>query len=61
MASEKHNTDILPAEKEGVIQNEFATDAEKQGAKVDYSGAHEKTDPAEIALVKKLDIWIMPM
>ncbi|KAF2876434.1 MFS transporter [Massariosphaeria phaeospora] len=31
--------------------------AEKQ----DYSGAHEKTDPREIALVKKLDRWIMPM
>lgn len=27
----------------------------------DYSGAHEKTDPKEIALVKKLDRWIMPM
>lgn len=27
--------------------------------KVDYSGAHEKTDPKEIALVKKLDRWIM--
>lgn len=29
--------------------------------KQDYSGAHEKTDPREIALVKKLDWWIMPM
>lgn len=28
-------------------------------ARVDYSGAHEKTDPREIALVKKLDRWIM--
>lgn len=27
--------------------------------KIDYSGAHEKTDPREIALVKKLDRWIM--
>lgn len=27
----------------------------------DYSGAHEKTDPREIALVKKLDWWIMPI
>lgn len=25
----------------------------------DYSGAHDKTDPKEIALVKKLDRWIM--
>lgn len=29
--------------------------------KTDYSGAHEKTNPKEIALVKKLDRWIMPM
>ncbi|PPJ61173.1 hypothetical protein CBER1_10295 [Cercospora berteroae] len=29
--------------------------------KIDDSGAHEKTDPREIALVKKLDRWIMPM
>lgn len=28
---------------------------------VDYSGAHEKTDPREIALVRKLDWWIMPI
>jgi hypothetical protein len=27
--------------------------------KTDYSGAHKKTDPKEIALVKKLDRWIM--
>jgi hypothetical protein len=34
---------------------------EKPTEKRDYSGAREKTDPAEIALVKKLDRWIMPM
>jgi hypothetical protein len=28
-------------------------------AAVDYSGAHEKTDPKEIALVRKLDRYIM--
>ena len=27
----------------------------------DYSGAHEKIDSREIALVKKLDWWIMPI
>lgn len=27
---------------------------------IDYSGAHKKTDPAEIALVRKLDWYIMP-
>ena len=28
-------------------------------AKADYSGAREKTDTKEIALVRKLDRWIM--
>ena len=28
---------------------------------VDYSGAHEKIDAREIALVRKLDWWIMPI
>jgi hypothetical protein len=35
--------------------------ASPQVGRTDYSGAHEKTDPKEIALVKKLDRWIMPM
>ena len=28
---------------------------------LDYSGAHKKIDAREIALVKKLDLWIMPI
>ena len=58
-------------EKHGVEKNEVLyqvetndsekAEAEKRKAlKIDYSGAHEKTDPAEIALVKKLDWYIMP-
>jgi hypothetical protein len=39
-------------------QVEFAEDLKPQ-VKTDYSGAQEKTDPREIALVKKLDRWIM--
>jgi hypothetical protein len=44
------------------IQTEYAVDDEKAGSQesLDYSGAHEKTDPAEIKLVRKLDRWIMP-
>ena len=30
-------------------------------SRMDYSGAHEKTDPREIKLVRKLDWYIMPM
>ena len=39
------------------------TDEEKknQQADVDYSGASRKVDPAEIALVRKLDRRILPM
>ena len=45
------------------VQSEFAMlDNEKAISEepLDYSGAHEKTDPAEIKLVRKLDMWIMP-
>lgn len=28
---------------------------------LDYSGAREKSNPREIKLVRKLDLWIMPM
>lgn len=36
-------------------------DLQKPQVKKDYSRVTEKSDPAEIALVKKLDRWIMPM
>lgn len=36
-------------------------DLNKPQVQKDYSGVAAKTDPAEIALVKKLDRWIMPM
>lgn len=48
------------------LQREWTNDEEDQKRDhpvedLDYSGAHEKTDPKEIALVRKLDRWIMPM
>jgi MFS family permease len=47
----------------GVVRTETETVEKAIPAvdRVDYFGAHEKTDPREIALVKKLDRWIMPM
>jgi hypothetical protein len=30
-------------------------------AALDYSGAHKKVDPREIRLVRKLDMWMMPI
>ena len=44
-------------EPQGVFHDEEAI---KSDPELDYSGAKEKTDPAEIALVRKLDKWIMP-
>lgn len=51
----------LSEEKSKVAQREYVLDSENESSEnVDYSGAHEKTDPKEIRLVKKLDLWIMP-
>ena len=49
-------------EKPGALHREDTIDEEKrkQLKDVDYSGATKKTDPAEIRLVRKLDLWIMP-
>jgi hypothetical protein len=60
----QHGTpaEVRPDNKPGVVQAESVYDNEKLAdiTEVDYSGAKEKTDPAEIALVRKLDRWIMP-
>lgn len=49
-------------EKQQAFQQQLTMDEKgNPTVAVDYSGAHKKTDPREIALVKKLDIWIMPM
>lgn len=71
MATEK--SDNMPAEKPAVehldkqgsllVREDSDVDKKEENLpdirKVDYSGAYEKTDPKEIALVKKLDKWIM--
>jgi hypothetical protein len=58
--NEKTENSVL-SEKQGAFHhNEYTLDEEGRQVKVDYSGATEKTDPAEIKLVKKLDWWIMP-
>lgn len=50
----KHNGDPTPFDE---IEEVLKTAPQAR----DYSGAHEKTDPREIALVRKLDKWIMPI
>jgi hypothetical protein len=51
-------------EKINMVHHEEDTESAKKEAGVippgDYAGATEKTDPVEIALVRKLDIRIMP-
>lgn len=37
----------------------LSQDSEKP-VSTDYAGAHAKTDPEEIKLVRKLDTWITP-
>lgn len=53
---------VTTKEEQKIFQNELTHDQKGNAtAQFDYSGAHAKTDPREIALVKKLDRWIMPM
>lgn len=61
-ATDAHNTD---PEKNTTLhvddiasEKDLKVDEPVEGA--DYSGAIAKTDPAEIALVRKLDFRIMP-
>ncbi|KAF2211925.1 hypothetical protein CERZMDRAFT_84892 [Cercospora zeae-maydis SCOH1-5] len=59
-------TSMEKSRKDEVIMAEYVQDPETGEklhpiANVDYSGAAAKTDPKEIKLVRKLDLWIMPM
>ncbi|KAF4975956.1 hypothetical protein FZEAL_7308 [Fusarium zealandicum] len=47
-------------EKQNSAHQEYSAEILDKKTDVDYSGATAKTDPAEIKLVKKLDLWIMP-
>lgn len=58
MAQRDEKTDIRDVEPQ-IFQNEYPEKSIPRVDKIDYSGAHEKTDPKEIALVKKLDRWMM--
>lgn len=43
-----------------VDESGAASGLSSSAAAVDYAGAKDKTDPEEIKLVRKLDIWITP-
>jgi len=57
-ANDKDNNIVVDEKQPTVIED---VETLKPVRKTDYSGAAEKTDPKEIALVAKLDRWIMPM
>jgi hypothetical protein len=59
LSAEEKSTAIFQEKPSTVFQED--EEMQKPAVKTDYSGATEKTDPKEIALVKKLDRWIMPM
>jgi hypothetical protein len=48
----------LDVEKHTSTHQEYS-EKEFTNTAVDYSGAAAKTDPAEIKLVRKLDLWVM--
>lgn len=50
------STDV---EKQESAHQEFSSEILEKKLNGDYSGAVAKTDPEEIKLVKKLDLWIM--
>ncbi len=56
--------ECAPLDKANIVELERC-DADRsdmlKGGPVDYSGAAAKTDPVEIALVRKLDRRILPM
>ncbi|KAL3495508.1 major facilitator superfamily domain-containing protein [Aspergillus germanicus] len=58
--TEKKVSQEIGDEKPEALHREDTIDQEKQQQAGDYSGARKKTDPAEIRLVRKLDLWIMP-
>ena len=61
MIMEKDTIESAITPVEGAHFTQQSTDTEKQGdgARRDYAGAQAKSDPAEIRLVRKLDIRIM--
>lgn len=58
-ASANHIDRVLSLDKVPSHQKSVDEKNVPQIEAVDYSGAYTKTDPREIALVKKLDRWIM--
>jgi hypothetical protein len=60
MASLKENEKVTVTHKETLtpsqtLDYDYPVKGEEVSENIDYSGAAKKTDPAEIALVKKLD------
>lgn len=57
---EERDDTVVPVANEKNDTHHLEFSPKDELVNVDYSGAHAKTDPAEIKLVKKLDLFIMP-
>lgn len=51
--------DMLKTPKEVIVKADGDASEDSSQPSLDYAGSAEKTDPEEIKLVKKLDIWIL--
>ncbi|KAM5347813.1 hypothetical protein ACJ41O_007637 [Fusarium nematophilum] len=60
LREEKPSEAPADIEKHTSAHNEYSSEVLDKRTNADYSGATAKTDPEEIKLVKKLDLWIMP-
>ncbi|KAI9926014.1 hypothetical protein MW887_004473 [Aspergillus wentii] len=56
----QHDDMAIGDAKPEVSHSEYTADERGIKEKGDYSGAQKKTNPVEIRLVRKLDMWIMP-
>lgn len=55
--AEEHTVEIVSAPQETTAKP--AVESQQDGPVLDYAGSAEKTDPAEIRLVKKLDFMML--
>lgn len=57
---ERHGTiEVMDSRSAQVLEPQYPEKPVPNPTRMDKFGAHEKTDPREIALVRKLDRWIM--
>ncbi|KAK8912511.1 MFS transporter prlL [Metarhizium anisopliae] len=61
MPERRGTIEVMDSRSAQVLEPQYPEKPVPNPTRMDKFGAHEKTDPREIALVRKLDRWIMPM